>query len=147
MPHNTTIAVDIAKTVFEIAVSHEVGKVAQRHRVGRDRFLRFFAQREPATVLLEASSSAHHWARALRDLNHHPVLLPPKDVRPYRRGNKTDRADAKAILEAYRDEDLRPVPVKTVHQQTLTGLHRLRSAWLAARTARINRSSMIPMGD
>jgi transposase len=138
VPQPTTIAVDIAKTVFEIAVSHEIGKVAQRHRVGRDRFLRFFAQRESATVLLEASSSAHHWARALRELEHHPVLLPPKDVRPYRRGNKTDRADAKALLEAYRDEDLRPVPVKTLHQQTLTGLHRLRSAWLAARTARIN---------
>ena len=138
MPHTTTIAVDIAKSVFEIAVSHEVGKVAQRHRVGRDRFLRFFAKRQSATVLLEASSSAHHWARALRELGHQPVLLPPKDVRPYRRSNKTDRADAKALLEAHRDEDLRPVPVKSVHQQTLTSLHRLRSAWLAARTARSN---------
>lgn len=138
MPHTPTIAVDIAKSVFEIAVSHEVGKVAQRHRVGRDRFFRFFAKRQSATVLLEASSSAHHWARALRELGHQPVLLPPKDVRPYRRSNKTDRADAKALLEAHRDEDLRPVPVKSVHQQTLTSLHRLRSAWLAARTARSN---------
>lgn len=138
MSESTTIAVDVAKSVFEIAVSHQAGKVAERRRVGRDRFLRFFAQRPPATILLEASSSAHHWARKLREHDHHPILLPPKDVRPYRRGNKTDRADAKALLEAFRNDELRPVPVKTVHQQALTSLHRLRSAWLATRVARLN---------
>lgn len=138
MAESTTIAVDLAKTVFEIAVSHQAGRVAERHRVGREALLRFFAERQPATVLLEACGTAHHWARRLRGLGHQPVLLPPKDVRPYRRGNKTDRADAKALLEAWRDEELRPVPVKTVQQQALTALHRLRSGWVATRTARIN---------
>ena len=40
-----TIAVDLAKNVFEIAVSRHPGKVAERHRVSRARLLRFFAQR------------------------------------------------------------------------------------------------------
>ena len=66
------------------------------------------------------------------------VLLPPHHVRPYVRRNKTDRTDAKGILEACRNEDIRPVPVKTVAQQVLTSLHRLRSGWLAERTARLN---------
>lgn len=48
------------------------------------------------------------------------------------------RTDAKGMLEAYRNEDIRPVPVKTVEQQTIAFLHRLRSAWLAERTAAIN---------
>ena len=135
---STVIAVDLAKSVFEIGVSHQPGKVAERHRVSRSRFLRFFAERTPATVVMEACGSASYWARRLRELGHAPVLLPPQHVRPYRRGNKTDRSDVKALLEAYRDEEILPVPPKSPLQQTLAALHRLRSAWLAARTARIN---------
>ena len=36
------------------------------------------------------------------------MLLPPHHVRPYIRRNKTDRTDAKGILEASRNEDIRP---------------------------------------
>jgi len=135
---STLIAVDLAKDVFEIAVSRKPGKVAERHRLSRARFLPFFAERQPTTVLLEATGSAHHWARELRQLGHQPVLLPPRAVKRYRDGNKTDRNDAKSLLEASRNEEIRPVPLKTVAQQTLTSLHRLRSAWMATRTARIN---------
>jgi transposase len=66
------------------------------------------------------------------------VLLPPHATRPYVLRNKTDRADARGLLEAFRNRDIRPVPLKSVPQQALTALHRLRSTWLAARTARIN---------
>ena len=71
-------------------------------------------------------------------MGHHVILLPPHTVRPYVTRNKTDRSDAKAILEAFRNEDILPVPVKTVDQHVLASLHRYRSAWLAERTARIN---------
>src|SRR5262249_20711275 len=37
-----------------------------------------------------------------------------------------------------RNEDMRPVPVKSEAQQALAALHRLRSTWMAARTSRIN---------
>jgi transposase len=66
------------------------------------------------------------------------VLLPPHAVRPYVLRNKTDRTDAKGLLEAFRNEDVHPVPVKSETQQALAALHRLRSTWLATRTARIN---------
>ena len=133
-----TIAVDIAKNVFEIAVSHCPGRVAETHRLSRSRFLRFFAQRGPADVVMEACGMAHYWARQLQQLGHSVVLLPPQYVRPYVRRNKTDRTDAKGLLEAHRNKDIRPVPIKSVEQQTLASLHRFRSAWLATRTARIN---------
>lgn len=74
----------------------------------------------------------------IEGLGHRVVLLPPYHVRPYVRRNKTDRTDAKGILEASRNEDIHPVPVKTVSQQVLTSLHRLRSGWMSERTARIN---------
>jgi len=135
---HTLVAVDIAKSVFEIAVSKQPGAVAERHRLSRTAFVRFFAQRQPATVLLEACGSAHHWGRTLQEQGHQVVLLPPHLVRPYVARNKTDRADAKALLEAFRNKDLHPVPVKSVAQQTLASLHRLRSRWMSTRTARIN---------
>ena len=135
---DTTIAVDLAKNVFEIAISREAGKVSKQLRVSRPSWCRFLRNRAAATVLLEACGSAHFWARTLRRLGHDVVLLPPHLVRPYRRGSKNDRADTKALLEAYRNEEILSVPIKSVRQHTLAALHRLRSGWLSTRTARIN---------
>ena len=65
-------------------------------------------------------------------------LLHPGDVARYRDGNKTDRADSKAVLEASRNQDIDAVPVKSEEQQAMTALHRLRQGYLRTRTARIN---------
>jgi transposase len=138
MKYTTTIAVDLAKSVFELAVSDSPGRVCEKHRLSRARFERFFAQQRPATVVFEACSSAHHWARSLSRLGHSVTLLPPHAVRPYVVRNKTDRADAKGLLEAFRNKDIRPVPVKSPDQHALAALHRYRSAYIANRTARIN---------
>jgi transposase len=135
---DTTIAVDVAKSVFEVAVSHEAGKIATRHRLTRRRFARFLAEQPPTTVVMEACGMAHFWGREAEARGHAVRLLPPRDVRPYVRGNKTDRSDTTGLLEASRNEAIRPVPVKSVDQHALAGLHRVRSAWMASRTARLN---------
>lgn len=136
---NTThIAVDLAKSVFQVAVSHSPGRVAEEHRLSRTRFRKFFLHQPPSHVLMEACSSAHHWGRELQSLGHQVSLLPPAHVARYRLGNKTDRADARALLEAARNEKIARVPVKTLDQQAITALHRLRSGYLTSRTARIN---------
>ncbi len=135
---HTTIAVDVASSVFEVAVSTQPGRVTERLRLTRARFAKFLGERSPATVVLEACGSSHHWARRAQAAGHTAVLLPPHAVKPYVVRDKTDRADAKGLLEAFRNEDVRPVPVKSESQQAITALHRLRSAWLAERTARLN---------
>jgi transposase len=135
---DTTISVDVAKSVFEIAVSLHPGHVAETHRLPRARFAPFFATRPPTTVVMEACGMAHHWGRELKSQGHCVVLLPPHAVRPYVPRNKTDRTDAKGILEAFRNQAIHPVPVKTVVQQAIAALHRLRSRWMATRTSRIN---------
>lgn len=107
---HTTIAVDLAKSVFQVAVSHRPGRVDEERRLTRERFLTFFAQQPPATVVLEACGSAHYWARQLRPFGHTVRLLPAHDVRRYVRRNKTDRTDTKGMLEANRNEEIHPVP-------------------------------------
>ena len=138
MSNDTAIAVDVAKNVFQVGITDRPGRIRKTERLQRAQFLPFLATLPASTVVMEACGSSHHWARKIQALGHRVVLLPPHHVRPYIRRNKTDRTDAKGILEASRNEDIHPVPVKTVAQQTLTSLHRFRSAWVHERTARLN---------
>jgi transposase len=135
---NTTIAIDLAKSVFEIGISDRPGHVARNHRLSRTDLSAFLAAQPPATVVMEACSSAHYWGRTFEGFGHDVKLLPPFAVRPYVQRSKTDRTDVKGMLEAWRNSDIRPVPIKTESQQQLTSLHRVRSTWMAARTMRIN---------
>ena len=136
--NDTLVGVDLAKAVSQLAISSRPGRFDNHPRLTRDQFLPFFAQRPPAVVIIEACGTAHYWGRKLRELGHAVVLLPPAQVRPFVRRNKTDRSDAKALVEAYRNGEIRPVPIKTPEQQVLTSLHRLREGWMAQRTARLN---------
>jgi transposase len=133
-----TIAVDLAKNVFEIGVSDRPGHVKKTYRLSRSKFLKFFVDQESSRVVMEACGSSHYWAREIAKLGHEVKLISPQYVRPYVQRNKTDRADVKGLLEADRNSDMQSVPVKTVAQQQLTALHRIRSRWMATRIARIN---------
>ena len=85
---NTThIAVDLAKPVFQVAVSHSPGRVAEEHRLSRTRFRKFFVHHPPSHVLMEACSSAHHWGREAQPLGQKVSLLPPSHVARYRLGS------------------------------------------------------------
>ncbi len=136
--HATTVGVDLAKNVFELAVADEHWRVVERHRLTRAQFERWFANRSVSGVVMEACGSAHHWGRWLTSHGIEVRLLPPRYVRPYVKRNKTDAADAAALLEAARCADIAPVRIKSVEQQALQALHRTRSLWMATRTSRIN---------
>src|SRR5215204_1436566 len=133
-----TIAVDLAKNVFEIAVSGRAGAVQQRKRLSRLQFEQFWRTCALCRVVMEACSGSHFWARELSGRGFEVTLLPPHYIKPYRRRNKTDRADCEAILEADRCGGIHPVAIKSADQQALLALHRVRSQWVETRTARIN---------
>jgi hypothetical protein len=135
----TTVAVDLAKDIFEIALANRASRVIERKRLIRRQFERFIDGLNSGTeVIMEACGTAHDWRRRCQARGLRPRLLPVQYVRPYVCRNKTDRTDTDAMLEAARCGEIRPVPVKTVEQQTLQALHRVRTQWQAARTARIN---------
>jgi transposase len=133
----TTFAVDLSKSVFEVAVERR-GRICQRRRLSRRQMTEFFSRCERATVVMEACGSSHYWGRKLQGFGHEVRLLPPQHVRPYVLGNKTDRRDCEAILSARHRETIVPVPVKSVEQQSVACLHRLRGAWMKTRTSRLN---------
>jgi transposase len=134
----TTVAVDLAKTVFELALANAQWRVIGRQRLNRAQFTRFLSETASTHVVMEACGMAHYWGRVAQQHGHRVTLVPPGYVRPYVRRNKTDRADAEAILEAVRSGEMPSVPVKRVEQQALVALHRVREQWMTTRTARIN---------
>jgi transposase len=91
----TTVAVDLAKSVFQVAVADGNWRVIEQARLTRAQFERFFDNRAVELVVMEACGSAHHWARLLGMRGMHVKLLPAQYVRAYVKRNKTDarRAD------------------------------------------------------
>jgi transposase len=133
-----TVAVDLAKSVFELAIADVQWHVTARQRLNRTQFGRFLRVTPRTHVVMEACGMAHYWGRVAQAQGHTVTLVPPAYVRPYVRRNKTDRADAEAILEAVRSGEMPGVPVKRIEQQALVALHRVREQWMTTRTARIN---------
>jgi transposase len=132
------VGVDLAKSVFQLAVADGAWHVIEQQRLTRTQFERWFSNRAVGLVVMEACGSAHHWARWLNGLGIEVRLLPAAYIRAYVKRNKTDSADACALLEAARCAEIIPVRVKSIEQQALQGLHRTRSLWMGTRTSRIN---------
>jgi transposase len=136
--HATTVAIDLAKDVFELAFADALGRITERKRLSRSAFSQCLANRPPLRVVMEACGSAHHWARVFVSQGHTVRLLPARDVRPYVRGNKTDRADAAGLLEADRCGQIASVAIKTPEQQGVQAQHRVRERLKAQRTSLLN---------
>ena len=136
--HATVVAIDLAKEVFELAFADGAGRILERKRLSRHAFAHCLDNRPPLQVVMEACGSAHYWARRFLAQGHAVRLLPARDVRPYVRRNKTDRADAAGLIEAARCGQIDPVPVKSPRQQGMQALHRVREQLKAQRTAAIN---------
>jgi transposase len=135
----TTVGLDLAKNVFTLQGVDECGNTVLRKTVRRGKLLELFAQLPACVVGMEACSGAHHWARELRKLGHDPRIMAAEFVEPYRQGGKNDNNDAAAICEAVGRPKMRFVPIKSVEQQAVLAVHRLRQGLVEERTALINR--------
>jgi transposase len=139
----TRVSVDLAKHVIQIHATDATGQRVTGRALARDKFLSWCVQLPPGCqIVMEASSSGHHWARKLIALGFDARLIAAHLVTPYRRqgkSGKNDANDAAAIGEAAARPHIHFVPVKTVEQQSLLCIHRLREGFKTDRTACINR--------
>ena len=138
-----TIGIDLAKNVFAIHGVDANGKaVLVKPSVRREQLMSVITALPPCLIGMEACSGAHHWARQFTALGHTVKLMAPKFVAPYRmsgKQGKNDAADAAAICEAVRRPQMRFVPIKSLEQQSMLCLHRVRQGFVVERTAGINR--------
>jgi hypothetical protein len=73
----TTVGLDLAKHVFQVHGVDASGRVVVAKAMRRNKLLEFFALLPAGLVGLEASGSAHHWARELIRLGHEARMMPP----------------------------------------------------------------------
>ena len=134
------IGVDLAKQVFQV---HGVDRYEQpiwRRRLPRERWLQAVVETaEPGCEIgMESCGGAHHWARQLQARGFRVKLIAPQFVKPYVKGNKNDANDAEAICEAMSRPSMRFVPIKSIEQQDIQAVHRVRAGLTDQRKAKAN---------
>jgi len=138
MNNVTSLAVDLAKKVFQLHGTDVVGKPVLKKKVSREELVKFIASSNPCSVYMEACGSSNYWGRKFESYGHKVKLINPRYVKPYVKRNKNDKNDAAGIAAAARDPDMRFCNVKTEDQQDMQSVHRIRSLLVQQRTAIIN---------
>lgn len=135
---DTMIGVDLAKSVFQLHGASMTGQVKFRKKLTRLQFRHFMADHAPAVVVMEACGSASYWAREISRFGHSVKLIAPQYVRPFVKRQKSDMADAEAIVIAAQRPEMRFVEPKTEEQQARAALFRARERLVHQRTELVN---------
>jgi transposase len=134
----TTVGIDLAKNVFQMHGVDGRGKTVLCKQLKRAQVAVFFANLPPCLIGMEACASAHYWGRTLQRFGHTVRLMASQFVKPYVKTNKNDAADAEGICEAVSRPNMRFVPIKSIEQQAILSVHRVRQGFVKARTAQAN---------
>jgi len=138
MERVSTIGLDLAKQVFQVHGLSKDGKKVFSRKLEREELHAFFKKQRGCVVAMEATSSAHHWARLIAILGHTPRLIPAQYVKPYLKREKSDALDAEAIANAARQPGMRFVAIKSADQQSITTLMKTRTLFIRQRTSAVN---------
>lgn len=129
----TTLGIDLAKNIFQIHGADSQGKTVLRKQLSRKRLCEFVGNLPRCTIVMEACGGSNHWARKFSSYGHEVKLISPQFVKPFVKGHKNDRNDSEAIVEAASRPNMRYVSPKTVEQQDMQSLLRLRESCLQMR--------------
>ncbi len=132
------LGIDLAKSVFQVHGVDDTEQPVVRKAFNRSQLRKFLMNLEPTLVGMKACGGAHHWARELQAMGHDVRLIAPQFVKPYVKSHKNDIVDAEAICEAVSRPSMRFVTIKTVDQQAMQSVHRVRSRIVKSRTMLIN---------
>ncbi len=132
------LGIDLAKHIFQLHGAERSGRAVHRSKVGRGALIETVQKLRPRVVAMEACSSAHHWARRFIGMGIEVRLISPQYVTPFVKTNKNDRNDAESIVEAASRPTMRFVSVKSIEQEDIQAVHRMRAILVRQRTAIIN---------
>ena len=139
----TRVGADLAKNVIQVHAVDAAGKVVVNRAIKREKFLQWCSDLPAGClVAMEACGGAHHWCRKLLERGFDARMIPAQFVAPYRiqgKSGKNDANDAAAVCEAASRPHMNFVPPKTLAQQGMLCVHRLREGFKDERVACINR--------
>jgi len=134
----TVLGIDLAKNSFHLYGINENGNKVLSKKLTRAKLTPFIAQMPVCLIAIEACGGANYWKRVFERYGHTVKMMSPQFVKPYVKSNKSDAIDAEAICEAVQRPNMRFVPCKSIEQQDIQSLHRIRSQLVARRTAQAN---------
>lgn len=138
MKNINLLAIDVAKNIFQLHGVDKRGNCVLKKRLSRTKLIEFISNLPVCTIALEACGGSFYWTRQFQRMGHDVKLISPQYVKPYVKGNKTDRNDAEAIAEAASRPTMRFVSVKSIEQQDIQSIHRIRSRVVQQRTQLAN---------
>lgn len=139
MNNTTTIVIDLAKEVFQVAVFNKYGKQKSNKAMSAKKMQEIIIQHPEAWIYMEACGTAHYWGRRFTEQGHNVRLVPPHIAARYRNGNKNDKNDTVAIYEAAKSPTVYFVSIRNLEQQDLATQHKLREGYVKQRTQLSNR--------
>jgi transposase len=132
------VGIDLAKNVFQICALNRAGKVAFNQRLTRKKLASFIQQLPISDIAMEACGSANYWGRTFEGMGHRVRLIPAQYVKPFVKRQKNDANDALAICEAAQRPDIHAVPIKSIEQQDMQMIHRIRQRHVKNKTVIVN---------
>lgn len=129
------IGIDLAKNIIRAHAVDSNHRVMYQKKLTPNKMLLWLSNLSPCLIGLEACGGSNYWHRKLTQYGHNVKLISPQFVKPYVKSNKNDVNDAEAICEAVTRPHMRFVSAKSVEQQDIQCIHRIRTRLVGQRTA------------
>jgi len=132
--NNTMIGVDLAKEVIQVCI-YTNQRVHSNKEMTHNEFLLWLFKTKPSIIIFEACGTSNYWKQKAIEAGHKARLISAKLVATVRQNQKTDKNDALAIVQAALLPEIRFVKGKSVEQQQLQSVLRLRELAMKQKTA------------
>ena len=135
------LGIDLAKNTFQLHGADAKGRKVFNKKVKREKLLEVINKIDKADnffVAMEACGGAHHIGRTLMKEGYSAKLIAAQFVKPFVQSGKNDANDALAITEAAIRPKMKFVGIKTVEQQDIQSIHRIREGYVKRKTQLAN---------
>lgn len=126
MKELTLLGIDLAKNVFQLKGLDKHHKELFKKRLNREKLETFVRGLPSCTIMMESCGGSNHWGRMFNTMGHEVKLISPQHVTPYVGNHKNDDKDTDGILECGTRPRTKFVSVKTLEQQDMQSLLRIR---------------------
>ncbi|MBM7073796.1 IS110 family transposase, partial [Shewanella sp. 202IG2-18] len=134
---STIVGVDLAKRVIQVCI-YTNKTVRSNKEMTPNEFTEFLAKSKPMTVVFEACGTSNYWLQKALSFDHDAKLISAQLVASVRQSQKTDKNDALAIVQSAMLPEVNFVSGKSVEQQQLQSMVRLRELCIKQKTALCN---------
>ena len=132
--NNITVGVDLAKDVIQVCVFSQQ-KIISNSEMNVNDFALWLVKAKPSRVIFEACGTSNYWKQKATESGHQVLLISAKLVNAVRQQQKNDRNDALAIVQASLLPNIKFIQGKTIQQQQLQALMRIRELAVKQKTA------------